>query len=85
MAMVSELVKSNLGAATKAATLLAWDRVLGLDLDRRPGERTLPPGAAEIMAERERARDARDFAKSDALRERLKAMGVEVSDHPTKK
>jgi cysteinyl-tRNA synthetase len=82
MALVSELVRSDLDTATKAATLLAWDRVLGLDLDRRPASRSLPPGAAELIAEREKARAAKDFARSDALRDQLKSMGVEVADRP---
>jgi cysteinyl-tRNA synthetase len=82
MALVSELVRSDLDTATKAATLLAWDRVLGLDLDRRPGSRSLPPGAAALIAEREKARAAKDFARSDALRDQLKSMGVEVADRP---
>jgi cysteinyl-tRNA synthetase len=85
MALVSELVKSEMDPATKAATLLAWDRVLGLDLDRGATERSLPPGAADLIAERESARAAKDFARSDALRDQLKAMGVEVSDAPLKK
>jgi cysteinyl-tRNA synthetase len=43
-------------------------------------ERALPPGAAELLTEREEARAAKDFEKSDRLRERLAAMGVNVAD-----
>jgi cysteinyl-tRNA synthetase len=85
MALVSELTKSGIDPVTKAATLLAWDRVLGLDLDRGAADRSLPPGAADLIAEREKARAAKDFAKSDALRDRLKSMGVEVSDRPIRR
>jgi cysteinyl-tRNA synthetase len=83
MALVAELGRSDVAPGVKAATLVAWDRVLGLDLERRgePG-RPLPPGAQELIARREAARAARDFATSDALREELKAMGVEVTDRP---
>ena len=84
MALVSELVRSPVEPAAKAATLLAWDRVLGLDLDRAPAGGELPAGAAALIAEREKARVAKDFAKSDAIREQLMAMGVEVSDKPLK-
>ena len=84
MALVAELVKSDLDSGTKAATLLAWDRVLGLDLDRSTVAPSLPPKAAELIAEREKAREAKDFARSDALREELKSLGVEVSDRPLK-
>ena len=80
MALVAELARSSLGPATKAKLLVAWDQVLGLDLDRLQHERSLPPGAAELLAEREKARAARDFARSDRLREELRAMGLDVSD-----
>jgi cysteinyl-tRNA synthetase len=82
MALVSELVKSDLDPATKAATLVAWDRVLGLDLDRGATDRPLPPGAAELIAERDKARAERDFATSDALRQKLADLGVTVIDTP---
>jgi cysteinyl-tRNA synthetase len=42
----------------------------------------LPGGAAELLAARDTARAAHDFAASDRLRERLATMGVAVSDTP---
>ena len=82
MALVSELVHSDLAAGAKAALLLDWDQVLGLDLGRAPsadaGE--LPPGAAELLDRREKARAAKDYATSDALRAELAEMGVVVTD-----
>ena len=80
MALVAELTRSPVPAPAKARLLLAWDAVLGLDLDRSAKRRALPDGAAELLAERERARSARDFARSDELREKLRAMGVTVAD-----
>jgi cysteinyl-tRNA synthetase len=85
MALVADLSRSEGPSGSKAATLLAWDRVLGLDLDRPSAGSTLPAGAAELLAEREVARSSRDFARADELRDRLKAMGVSVSDKPLKK
>ena len=85
MALVAELVKSDLAPGDKAATLRAWDRVLGLDLEREPEQRELPAGATELIAQREKARAARDFAAADVLRDKLKAMGVIVADIPIKK
>jgi cysteinyl-tRNA synthetase len=59
--------------------------VLGLDLGRAsPGDRPLPAGAAELLAARDKARAAKDFARSDELREELRALGVSVSDRPLK-
>ena len=61
----------------------AWaDRLLGLDLVRDVGRApaVLPPGAAELLAARAAARTAKDFAASDALRNQLAGLGVEVQD-----
>jgi len=80
MALVAELVRSPVAPRTKADLLVSWDRVLGLDLQRSVPERALPPGAAELLAERERARAARDFETADRLREKLAEMGVSVTD-----
>jgi len=85
MALVAELVRSQTPPSVKAGLLSEWDHVLGLDLHRTPDNHALPPGAAELMAEREKARAAKDFARSDRLREKLKALGVQVSDRALKK
>ena len=42
----------------------------------------LPEGAAELLERRAAARAAQDFAASDALRDELAALGVEVRDTP---
>jgi len=80
MALIAELIRSTLAPPTKAGLLRDWDQVLGLDLARDRSDSPLPPGAAELIAEREKARAARDFARSDQLREKLKALGVPVVD-----
>jgi cysteinyl-tRNA synthetase len=36
----------------------------------------------DLIADRDRARDARDYAKSDELRDRLAEMDLEVMDTP---
>jgi cysteinyl-tRNA synthetase len=83
MALVSELVRSDLAPGAKAALLVDWDRVLGLDLARGvPESGELPPGAAELLAQREKARAAKDFATSDRLRKDLAERGVQVTDTP---
>ena len=67
----------------RRALLLDFDRVLGLDLGAAPAEEApLPEGAADLLERRAAARAARDFAASDALRDELAAMGVEVRDTP---
>ena len=80
MALVSELVRSDLPAGDRARLLASFDRVLGLDLFRDAAEVELPPGAAGLLARREAARTARDFALSDRIRDELAAQGVQVTD-----
>jgi cysteinyl-tRNA synthetase len=74
----------DLSAAQRRALLLDFDRVLGIDVtkpvDELDGE--LPEGAADLLERRAAARATRDFAMSDALRDELAAMGVEVRDTP---
>jgi cysteinyl-tRNA synthetase len=74
---------SDLTDAQRRALLLDFDRVLGLDLGAAlPAELPLPEGAAELLERRAAARAARDYAASDALRDELAALGVEVRDTP---
>ena len=73
----------DLTDAQRRSLLLDFDRVLGMDLARgAPDERPLPSGAAELLERREAARAGRDWAASDALRDELAAIGVEVRDTP---
>jgi cysteinyl-tRNA synthetase len=82
MALVAELTRSALPARTRAELLKRWDQVLGLDLDRTAPEAPLPKGAGELLEQRARARQDKDFARSDQLRIDLAALGVEVIDTP---
>ena len=78
--MLAELEgDETVAPAARFRCVQAFDRFLGLDLDAEVG-RALPAGAEALIAEREAARAARDFAAADRLRDRLAAMGVEVTD-----
>ncbi len=80
--VVNELVATDQVTDNEKFALLAtWDGVLGLDLEREAREAWEPTAEMlELMAERDRARDAKDYAASDALRDRLAAMDLEVMD-----
>jgi len=76
------------------ADLDAWGRILGVFtadakefLDELKGTRLRRAGVdttrvEELVQQRHEAKKAKDFAKADALREELAAMGVEVRDTP---
>ena len=74
---------SDVTDAQRRALLFDFDRVLGLSMET-PIEEIAPltAGAAELLERRAAAREARDFAASDALRDELAALGVEVRDTP---
>lgn len=80
MALVSELARSGTAPPTKVALLRSWDKVLGLDLARSVSQQPLPTGVQELLKARERARAAKDFARSDELRRQLALLGVHVID-----
>jgi cysteinyl-tRNA synthetase len=74
----------DLTDAQRRALMLDFDRVLGLSLDQPiAAETPLPEGAAALLDARAAARAARDYARSDELRDELAALGVEVRDTPT--
>jgi cysteinyl-tRNA synthetase len=60
-----------------------WDSVLGLDLEREVREAWEPTAEMrELMRRRDDARAAKDYTSSDALRDELGALGLEVMDTP---
>ena len=82
--VLNETVSSELPGGEKYALLASWDQVLALDLEREAlGERwEAPEEVRALVAERDAARAAKDYARSDELRDRLQAMGLEVMDSP---
>jgi cysteinyl-tRNA synthetase len=79
---VNELDRSSDVPPGEKRTLLAsWDHVLGLDLEREARAGWEPDEEIrQLVAERDAARETKDYARSDALRDRLQAMDLEVMD-----
>jgi cysteinyl-tRNA synthetase len=83
LAVVWELVKSDLPHATKKATLLLFDHVLGLRLaDWKPAEETVPDHILEQVQLRQQARKDKRFKDADALRIQVTEAGYEIEDTP---
>jgi cysteinyl-tRNA synthetase len=83
MAVVFELIgegnRRELPGAPEALARML--EVLGLEsLAEAPA--ATDPEAEKLLAEREQARNERDFARADSIRDRLGAMGWEVRDSP---
>ncbi len=82
MAVVQELLKSDRPPEDKLATVFDFDRVLGLNLVQADKADALPAAIEQMVAERIKARQERDFARSDELRDAIEAQGYAVQDTP---
>lgn len=80
MAVVQELLKSDIANEDKLATVLDFDRVLGLDLNKAIEATELPDEIKELVAQRDQARVEKNWAESDRLRTELEAHGYIVED-----
>ncbi len=91
IAVLWKLVKDTTVSNTdKKATLLDFDRVLGLNLaeaqafveqqTKGVSLKSIPSVIQELIEERETARKDKDFKKSDELREKIREAGYEIID-----
>lgn len=80
LSLLWDLVKDeSVPNADKKATMLDFDRVLGLGFGNLKEEK-LTDEVATLVKEREEARKQKDFKRSDELRLKINAMGYEVKD-----
>ncbi len=83
VAVTWELVRSDLPAAAKKATLLEFDKVLGLRLaEWKPKEEIIPDEIMALVRQRQQARQEKRWKDADALRDQIVAAGYEVKDTP---
>ena len=81
LGVLNEMMKSDLPDAQKLSLVLDFNNVLGLGLDRAARDVVDVPEDVQLLVEdREAAREAKDFEKADALRERIREKGWVVSD-----
>lgn len=81
LAVLWELVKSELPPATLKATVDSFDLVLGLGLrDWRPVASDIPESIRALLGERAQAREAKNWARADEIRKVLNARGWRVED-----
>jgi len=73
---------ASMGSLDKRAIFLYADQVLGLDLNRVDEIKPLPEGAQALLDARVSARAAKDWKRSDDLRDELKELGLEIKDGP---
>ncbi|MFA6963580.1 MAG: cysteine--tRNA ligase [Patescibacteria group bacterium] len=82
LAILWELMRDeNVSQADKNATIAEMDKVFGLGLlENQTFE--IPAEVIKIAEERKTAREAKDFAKSDELRDQIIEAGWQIEDFP---
>ncbi|MDO8669395.1 MAG: cysteine--tRNA ligase [Candidatus Buchananbacteria bacterium] len=79
LALVWEVVKSDLSDGDKLSTILDFDKVLGLGLDKIKIEK-IPQEVKQLAGQRLEARNNKNWAESDQLREKIAGLGYSVED-----
>jgi cysteinyl-tRNA synthetase len=83
LALTWELVKSDLAAPVKKATVAVFDRVFGLGLvDWKPVEEAIPAEILTLVQQRQQARQEKRWKDADALRDQVTQVGFEIEDTP---
>jgi len=83
LAVIWELVRSNLPNDVKKATLLRCDDILGLDIANWTREQFNVPDEVETLVKaREAARASKDWTQSDDLRDAVNKLGYTIEDTP---
>jgi len=78
LAIGQELLKSDLPKSEKLATILDFDRVLGLNLGKK--EEKTPAEVEGLRKKRETARREKSWKESDKLREKIEKLGYIIED-----
>ncbi|MES2315337.1 MAG: cysteine--tRNA ligase [Patescibacteria group bacterium] len=85
LSLLWDVIKDpNVSDADKKATILDFDKVLGLGFAdvRQAEEIVVPEEVKKLIEEREVARKRKDFPLSDDLRKNINILGYEVKDSP---
>lgn len=82
MSVIWEVVKNLNKSKQLAELLLDFDKVLGIDIQKNDNkqEEKLPEEIEELVNKRKEARENKDWALSDEIRDQLKEKGYVVKD-----
>ena len=80
LSLLWDLIKDeSIPGADKKATVLDFDKVLGLGFENLKKEK-IPSKITKLAEEREEARKNKNFKKSDELRKKINSLGYEIKD-----
>ena len=81
-AILNELLKSDNKREDILETVLDFDRVLGLNLDKVNEVEDIPKEVKNLLELRQKARENREYVESDRLRNEISKLGYLVKDTP---
>ncbi|KKT36091.1 MAG: cysteinyl-tRNA synthetase, cysteinyl-tRNA synthetase [Candidatus Collierbacteria bacterium GW2011_GWC1_45_47] len=81
LAAIWEMMKSDISDQAKKNLIAIFNQVLGLELGTIE-EVEIPVEIKELMKEREKAKEVKDYAASDVIREQINAAGYQIKDAP---
>lgn len=80
LAIIQEMMKSDISAEEKLAAILDFDKVLGLDIEDAIKEEKLPDEIKQLVEAREKARKEKNWIEADKLRKKIESRGYAVED-----
>ena len=81
LAVFHTMLKSDISDEDKLATAYDFDRIFGLRLNEYTEEKVdIPQEIIELLKERKKARDNKDWETSDKIRDIIREKGFQVSD-----
>lgn len=83
LALVWDLIKSDYPDSAKKASLLKFDKILGLGLGQvHEAKMEVSPSANLLLSQREEARQKGDFTRADEIRREIETQGYSIEDRP---
>lgn len=85
IAVVWEMLKSDLSNKSKHTLLLDWDRVLGLNLDKAVSDKAefiVPDEIKKLVDQRESLRKEEQWQEADEVRKKIEDQGFIIEDSP---
>ncbi len=79
LAIVARVINKNQNLADAGATIIDFDKILGLNL--KYDESEVPKEVVMLKKQRELARKQGDFKEADKIRQEIKKVGYDVIDH----
>ena len=80
MSYVWETAKFEKKSPEVAKLLMKFDTVLGISINKQEEQKEIPQEISELLEQRRKARENKDWAKSDEIRDLISEKGYIVKD-----